>query len=123
MRGILKPLELASRVAALAGDKLATDTLVLDLREVGGFTDFFVICTGANDRQARAVAEHVRERLKAEGVMPRGAAGERDGTWILLDYLDAVLHVFTPAARQFYGLEELWGDVPEIEVAAGQRPG
>ena len=119
MRGILKPLELARRLAEVAGDKLAADTIVLDLREVGGFTDFFVICTGANDRQTRAIAEHMREQLKAAGVTPRGAAGERDGTWILLDYLDAVVHIFTPAARAFYGLEELWGDVPEIELAAG----
>lgn len=119
MRGILKPLDLALRMAALAGDKVATDTTVLDLREVGAFTDFFVICSGANERQTRAIGKHVREQLKADGVLPRGAAGESEGTWILLDYLDAVLHVFTPAAREFYGLEELWGDVPEIEVATG----
>ena len=119
MRGILKPLDLARRLATVAEDKGATDTLILDLREVGGFTDFFVICSGANDRQARAIADHLRQQLKAEGIVPRGVAGEREGTWILLDYLDAVVHVFTPAAREFYGLEELWGDVPEIEVAAG----
>ena len=118
MRGILNPLDLARRLAAVAEDKVATDTVILDLRGVGAFTDFFVICSGANDRQTRAIAEHVRLQLKEDGVAPRGAAGEREGTWILLDYLDAVLHVFTPAAREFYGLEELWGDVPEIELAA-----
>ncbi len=118
MRRILTPLELARRLAHLAEEKAATDILVLDLRGVGGFTDFFVICTGANERRTRSIAEHLREQLKAEETVPRGAAGERDGAWILLDYLDAVLHVFTPAAREFYRLEELWGDVPEIEVAA-----
>ena len=86
---------------------------------MGAFTDFFVICSGANERQTRAISEHVREQLKRDELLPNGAAGEQEGSWILLDYLDAVLHVFTPAAREFYGLEELWGDVPEIDVAAG----
>jgi len=106
------------RVAGLVEEKAAADTLVLDLREVGAFTDFFVICTGANERQTRSIAEHVRERLKADGTIPTCTAGERDGSWILFDYLDVVLHFFTPAARAFYGLEELWGDVPEIELVA-----
>ena len=118
-RGILKPLDLALRLATLAGDKIATETVILDLREVGAFTDFFVICSAANERQTRAISEHVREQLKRDDVLPRGVAGESESSWILLDYLDAVLHVFTPAAREFYGLEELWGDVPEIDVAAG----
>ncbi len=106
------------RVAELVDEKAAGDTLVLDLREVGAFTDFFVICSGANERQTRSIAQHVREQLKVGGTIPRGAAGERDGSWVILDYLDVVLHVFTPAAREFYGLEELWGDVPEIELVA-----
>jgi ribosome-associated protein len=96
--------------------------LILDMRLVVSYTDFFVICTAANPRQARAIADEVRERLKQEDrVLPRRVAGEREATWILADYLDAVLHVFTPEARSYYRLEELWGDVPsvELEVAAG----
>ena len=89
------------------------------MRPVCTFTDFFVICTGQNPRQTGAIYDEVRERLKAEtGLVPKSAAGEREGTWVVADYLDAVLHVFTPEARAYYRLEELWGDVPSVELAA-----
>jgi ribosome-associated protein len=89
------------------------------MRPVVTYTDFFVICTGQNPRQAKAIADEVYETLKREDrVLPRNVSGEREATWILCDYLDAVLHVFTPEARAYYRLEELWGDVPSVEVAA-----
>ncbi len=90
------------------------------MRPAVAYTDFFVVCTGRNPRQAAAIYDGVRETLKQEtGIVPRRVAGEREATWILADYLDVVLHVFTPEARAYYRLEELWGDLPSVEVAAG----
>lgn len=80
------------------------------------YTDFFVIVSGANPRQTRAIAEEIVVKLRPQH-RPTRVAGEREGEWILLDYLDVVVHVFTPAARDFYRLETLWGDVPRVEVA------
>ena len=114
----LTPIEHARRIATLAQEKLAADVVILDMRPVCSYTDFFVLCTGQNPRQTKAVYDEVRERLKKEeGLLPRTVAGEREATWILADYLDVVLHVFTPEARQYYRLEELWGDVPSVELA------
>ena len=115
----LTPIEHARRIAALAQEKLAADVVILDMRPVCSYTDFFVVCTGQNPRQTKAVYDEVRERLKKEdGLLPRAVAGERQATWILADYLDVVLHVFTPEARGYYRLDELWGDVPSVELAA-----
>ncbi len=89
------------------------------MRPVCSYTDFFVICTGQNPRQTKAIWDEVHERLKRDGrLLPQSVDGEREATWIIADYLDVVLHVFTPEARAFYRLEELWGDVPSVEVAA-----
>jgi ribosome-associated protein len=115
----LTPIEHARRIAALAQEKLAADVVILDMRPVCSYTDFFVLCTGQTPRQTKAVYDEVRERLKKEeGLVPRTVAGEREARWILADYLDVVLHVFTPEAREYYRLEELWGDVPSVELAA-----
>jgi ribosome-associated protein len=94
--------------------------VILDMRPVVSYTDYFVICTGRNSRQAKAIFDQVRESLKREDrILARHATGDKEATWILADYLDVVLHVFTPEARAYYRLEELWGDVPSVEVAAG----
>jgi ribosome-associated protein len=115
----LTPLESARRIAALAQEKLAEDVVILDMRPVCTFTDFFVVCTGRNARQTAAIWDEVHGRMKREHDLPaRSADGVQEGTWILADYLDVVLHVFTPEARAFYKLEELWGDVPAIELDA-----
>ena len=91
--------------------------MILDLRPVCAYTDFFVLCTGRNSRQTKAIHDEVRERLKSdERVGPRAVEGVREGDWILMDYLDVVLHVFTPETRDYYGLEELWGDMPSVEL-------
>ena len=83
------------------------------------YTDYFVIATGQNPRQTKAIYDEVRERLKKDDrAIPRSVEGERDSTWIVADYLDVVLHVFTPEARDFYRLEDLWGDVPQETPAA-----
>jgi ribosome-associated protein len=115
----LSTLDQARRVAALAQEKLAEDVVILDMRPVCSYTDFFVVATGRNARQTKAIYDEVREKLKAEEqVVPQHVDGEREATWIVADYLDLVLHVFTPEARQFYRLEELWGDVPAIQPDA-----
>ena len=89
------------------------------MRPVCTYTDFFVVATGRNPRQTKAIFDEVHGRLKKdEGMLPRSVEGQTESTWIIADYLDLVLHVFTPEARQFYALEELWGDVPAIELAA-----
>jgi ribosome-associated protein len=89
------------------------------MRPVVSYTDYFVICSGQNPRQTKAIFDAVRDGLKREGrVLPQHVSGEKEATWILADYLDVVLHVFTPEARAYYRLEELWGDVPSVEVAA-----
>jgi len=112
-------LELARRVAALAQDKLAEDVVILDMRSECTFTDYFVIATGRNQRQTAAIWDEVHEKLKQEGrYIPRAVDGVREGTWILADYLDVVLHVFTPEARGYYQLEELWGDLPAVELGS-----
>ena len=89
------------------------------MRPVCTYTDFFVIATGQNPRQTAAIYDAVREQLKREdGLIPHSAEGAREANWIVADYLDVVLHVFTPDARMFYRLEDLWGDVPTVDVEA-----
>jgi ribosome-associated protein len=110
----LTSTEQARRIAALAQEKLAKDVVILDMRPVCTYTDYFVVCTGNNPRQTKAIWDEVHARLKQDdGLVPRSAAGETEATWIVADYLDVVLHVFTPEARDFYRLDDLWGDVPQ----------
>jgi ribosome-associated protein len=88
------------------------------MRPVCTYTDYFVVATGRNPRQTKAIWDEVHKRLKAEtDLYPRAVDGTSEGSWILADYLDVVLHVFTPEARGYYRLAELWGDVPSVEVA------
>ena len=98
-----------------AEDKKAMDLVVLDLRKTGGFTDYFVICSGGNPRQLRAIADSVLEALASEGVKPAHVEGYDRTDWILLDYFDFVVHVFARESRMFYGLERLWGNAERIE--------
>jgi ribosome-associated protein len=115
----LTPLEQARRTAALCEEKLATDVTILDMRGVCDFTDFFVIATGRNPRQTKAIYDEVAGVLKKEqSLLPRSTAGVAEASWIVADYLDVVLHLFTPETRGFYRLEELWSDVPSVELAA-----
>jgi ribosome-associated protein len=115
----LNSLEQARRIAALAQEKLAEDVVILDMRPVCTFTDFFVIASGRNPRQTAAIWDEVHGRMKhEEQLLPRAVDGTQEGSWILADYLDVVLHVFTPEARQYYKLEDLWGDVPAVELDA-----
>jgi ribosome-associated protein len=101
-----------------AQDKQAIDLTVLDLRNASAFTDFFVVCTGANTKQVQAIADGIEAGLKADGQPPALVEGYNRGEWILLDYFTFIVHVFLPAQRTFYALERLWGGAEPIEVSA-----
>ena len=106
------------RAIAAAEDKKATDLVVLDLRKAAGFTDFFLICTGGNARQIRAIADSIVDALAADGARPAHVEGYDRSEWILLDYFDFIVHIFATETRLFYGLERLWGNADRIEIAA-----
>jgi ribosome-associated protein len=109
--------QLARHLAAVADAKKAEDLIVLDMRELVAYTDFLAICTARSERQARAIVDEVRVRVKRQtGLLPGGVDGGGEAGWTILDYLDCVLHVFTPEARERYGLEELWRDAPRLEL-------
>ena len=106
---------LAQRLTELVDSKGATEIVVLDMRELVSYTDFLAICTARNERQARAIVDEVKLRLKQEqGLLPGGVDGEGAAGWIVLDYLAAVLHVFTAEERQRYQLEDLWREAPRL---------
>ncbi len=116
-----KPKRLPKQIDAAvhaADDKQARDLVVLDLRKAAGFTDYFVICSGTNVRQVRAIADAVMETLAASGTKPAHIEGYDRSEWILLDYFDFIVHVFAPETRMFYGLERLWGSAEPVEVPA-----
>ena len=116
--GGLAPARLAELVVGQAADKKAIDIVELDLRGVLGYTDFFVVCSGNTDRQAKAIHDGIHEGLKKEhGLLPRRVEGLAEARWILMDYLDVVVHIFTPEAREFYRLEQLWGEAPRRAIA------
>jgi len=113
--GLSKELTLG---IAAALDKKATDVVVLDLRKGSAFTDFFVICTGANVRQVQAIAEAMQAAIGKTGARPALVEGKSHAEWVLIDYFDFIVHIFTPAKREFYNLERLWGDAERVEVSA-----
>jgi ribosome-associated protein len=117
----LKPQRLPKQIDTAvhaADDKQAKELLVLDLRKAAGFTDYFVICSGSNARQVRAIADAVIESLSATGAKPAHVEGYDRSEWILLDYFDFIVHVFAPDTRAFYGLERLWGSAERVEASA-----
>jgi ribosome-associated protein len=114
---VLEGVALVDRIAGVASDKKAVDIRVLDVREIVSYTDFFVICSGNSERQTRAVYDGIHDELKRDGVRPRRVEGEQQARWILMDYLDCVVHIFMPEARAYYRLEQLWGEAPARTVA------
>ncbi len=104
------------RALHAAEDKKATDIVVLYLRKAAGFTDYFVICSGTNPRQIRAIADAVIEALGAEGAKPAHVEGYERSEWVLIDYFDFIVHVFAPETRTFYALERLWGSAERVEL-------
>jgi ribosome-associated protein len=97
-------------------EKKARDMIILNVREISTFTDYFIICSGTSDRQVRAVAAAIQENLKKEGIVPLGVEGEPAGRWILMDYDDVVIHVFLESVRTFYDLERLWSEAPQMAI-------
>jgi len=119
--GTTKSETLTRRIAELADSKAATDIVVLDMRGLVSYTDFLAICTARNERQARAIADEVKLKLKAEGeLLPGGSEAAEAAGWIVLDYLDCVLHVFTEEARQRYQLEDLWREAPRLQFSVAE---
>jgi ribosome-associated protein len=117
----LAPDHLAEEIGELAADKKAIDILVLDLRGVVGYADYFVICSGGTERQTKAIHDGIHLGLKERhGLLPRRVEGVTEARWILMDYLDVVVHVFTPETRAYYRLEQLWGEVPSRAFEAGR---
>ncbi len=113
----LAPEALANRIAEIAADKKAAEVRILDLRGIVGYTDFFVVCSGNTERQTKAIHDGIYQELKKEHrLLPRRVEGDREARWVLMDYLDAVVHIFTPEAREYYRLEQLWGEAPAREV-------
>ena len=113
----LAPAALADRIAEIASEKKAGEIRILDLREIVTYTDYFVICSGNTERQAKAIHDAIHEALKKEhGLLPRQVEGNREARWILMDYLDCVVHIFTPEAREYYRLEQLWVEAPAHAV-------
>jgi len=110
------PAEVSKAVRA-ALDKKAQDVVVLDLRGTPAFTDFFVLCSGLNQRQVKAIADAVEETLRAAKVRPAHIEGYDRAEWVLMDFFSFIVHVFTPQTRAFYGLERLWGDAERIDVS------
>jgi ribosome-associated protein len=106
------------RAVRAAEDKKAVDLVALDLRKAAGFTDYFLLCTGNNPRQVRAIADGVMDALAEDGVKPAHVEGYDGSEWILLDYFDFIVHIFAPETRTFYGLERLWGNADKLDVSA-----
>ena len=117
---MMEPDELVAAIAAYAADKKAIDVVELGVAEILGYADAFVICTGNTDRQTKAIHDGILEGMKKDhGIVPRRVEGLPEARWILMDYLDVVVHVFTPDTREYYRLEQLWGDAPQTAVASG----
>ncbi|MGH3264318.1 MAG: ribosome silencing factor [Trebonia sp.] len=114
------PEQLVHAIAQLAADRKALEIVCLDLRAMIGYADYFLICSGRTDRQTRAIHDAIHAGCKeAYGLLPGRVEGLGEARWILMDYLDVVVHVFTPETREFYRLEQLWGEAPALAVGTG----
>jgi ribosome-associated protein len=110
---------MAAAAASYAADRKALDIVQLDLKRLIGYTDYFVICSGRTDRQVKAIHDAIHVGMKSEhGILPRRVEGLSEARWVLMDYLDVVVHVFTPDTRSYYRLEQLWGEAPALAVSA-----
>jgi ribosome-associated protein len=122
--GVMTPEEISAAIAHYASDRKALEIVQLDLRGMIDYTDYFVICTGRTDRQAKAIHDAIYQGMKSEhDMLPRRVEGLPEAHWILMDYLDVIVHVFTPEIREYYRLEQLWGEAPSSQAAVGAGPG
>jgi len=113
----LLPRTIARRAALLAADKKAIDLVVLDLRKVTDFADYFVICSGAVDVHVKAIGDNIENELRKQGVKPLHVEGTENLRWMLIDYVDVIIHIFQPDARSYYQLEKLWGDAHRVKIS------
>lgn len=97
-------------------EKKAKNIILLKVKEISAFTDYFLICSGASDRQVQAIASSIREKMKKDGMLPLGVEGESHGQWILMDYDDVIVHIFYEPVREFYDIERLWSEAPRMDV-------
>jgi ribosome-associated protein len=97
-------------------EKKATNLVVMNVSEISFFADYFVICSGASDRQVQAIASAVQEKMKKNGLLPMGVEGEKNGLWVLMDYDDVIVHIFYEPVREFYGIEKLWSEAAKVEI-------
>ena len=104
-------------------DRKAIGLVILEVKDLSSFTDYFLICSGNSDRQVQAIAGHAEEKLGKEGLRPLGIEGKREGRWVLLDYGDVVIHVFYHPVREFYDLERLWSEAPRLELPPVRKVG
>jgi ribosome-associated protein len=111
-------IQMARRAAEICADSKAMDVVLLDLHGVTDMTDYFIVASGTSDTHVRSVAQHVEEALSKLGVRAHSVEGMAQGRWVLLDYVDFVVHVFHPSLRSFYQLERLWGDAPALAVTS-----
>jgi len=118
-----RAIQLAVAAAEAASDKLADDIVAFDVSERMAITDVFLVCSASNDRQVRSVVDAVEEKLRGLGARPVSREGEREGRWVLLDYVEIVVHVQHAEERVFYALERLWKDCPTIELPAEVNAG
>jgi ribosome-associated protein len=117
----MTPEAMLSAIVELSVDRKAQDIVSMDLRAISGFADYFLICSGRSDRQCKAIHDAIHLGMKTNhGLLPSRVEGLSEGRWILMDYLDVVVHVFTPETREYYRLEQLWGEAPatRLDVAA-----
>lgn len=115
-------LELAKRILKIAEDVKAINPVILDLKDISSFTDYFVIVSASSDRQTRAISDKVELELKKENIRPHSAEGYEQATWIVLDYFDVILHVFTEELRADYDLEGFWNKAKRVKIAAPKKP-
>jgi ribosome-associated protein len=113
---------MAIEAAKAASDKKANDCLILEMGELFYLTDYFVICSGNNDRQVSRIHKEVEDRLRAQGAKPYRREGERFNRWVLLDYVDIVVHIFLQEEREYYDIERLWKDAPRVEWEEEREP-
>jgi len=109
-----QPLDLARRIVEILSDRKAADIVLLDIHPMASFADYFVICTAASERQMQALAEAVAEALERDGIRPAQVEGAPDSGWILMDYGDVIVHIFSPDTRSYYQLERIWANAPTI---------
>jgi ribosome-associated protein len=117
----LSPREKAFLFARVLLERKALDLVVLEVKNLSSFTDYFLICSGRSDRQVQALASHLEEKLGGEGIHPLGVEGKREGRWILMDYGEVIVHVFYQPVREFYDLERLWSEAPRVETPPARK--